>query len=697
MAKQKRKLVAKEQERSRVAEKNAPNAPVVKQLRSGWGMWLTLGVSWLVLMLIVGMYVYESRRSALSRGLKQRVREAAKKQQEVAPEVASAEEAKGEAPPTRYFASGNLTLVWDKIKPEVRQLVNPTSTSSNMARKDFAGSQSCAECHKENYAEWSEHPHRWMNALANAESIKGDFGGSAELRYRGGVAKFYREGDKYRMRFDRDDLHREYEISQTIGSRFYQYYVGKGIAGPEPTEHDYYKKDHVLPFGYWLSRRTWVPIVHVADELPDGERWESVEQVKPPASGVHGAEGVGRSRGVFDHTQELGLTYASSCNFCHTTFPLADMFVRMPDQMGATLKQRTLFELSQHVADSHPQIFDGSKPAEQFPSEAIEAMTATFIAFDAREQAASLGVACEACHLGCLEHVQQPKTKPAFAPQSPRLLTFKEDPAMETGRKQANLNAICARCHTGTRPTYAAGMATWNSTEHSDAMRGSCYSKLACVDCHDPHKATGRVWPKTPEEDDASCVRCHQQFTNSATRQLHTHHAQGSAGDRCMNCHMPHINEGIEEVVRTHTIFSPTQPDMIASGQPNACNLCHLDKPIDWTLGYLKSWYGKSYAEGEIAKSYPNRDEAVGMMWLKHSQPATRLVAAAAFAREKARWGLPELLKLLDDPYLVNRQFAQTSMEKLIDRRLDEAVGYWFYMGKEERQGVWKELEGLIE
>ena len=43
-----------------------------------------------------------------------------------------------------------------------------------------------------------------------------------------------------------------------------------------------------------------------------------------------------------------------------------------------------------------------------------------------------------------------------------------------------------------------------------------------------------------------------------------------------MNCHMPRINEGLQEVVRTHTIFSPTNSAMIESNQMNACNQCHV-------------------------------------------------------------------------------------------------------------------------
>jgi len=49
-----------------------------------------------------------------------------------------------------------------------------------------------------------------------------------------------------------------------------------------------------------------------------------------------------------------------------------------------------------------------------------------------------------------------------------------------------------------------------------------------------------------------------------------------------MNCHMPKINEGINSLVRTHTIFSPTNPAMIEANRPNACNLA---TPIARSIG----------------------------------------------------------------------------------------------------------------
>ena len=149
---------------------------------------------------------------------------------------------------------------------------------------------------------------------------------------------------------------------------------------------------------------------------------------------------------------------------------------------------------------------------------------------------------------------------------------------------------------------------------------------------------------------------------------------------------MPHINEGMQDVVRTHTIFSPTQADMIHKNHPNACNLCHLGKSIDWTLDQLKTWYGRTYDEQQISQNYLKRSSAVGLGWLTQNHPATRLVAASAAAGQGAKWAIPELVSLLDDEYLMNRQFSQLALEKLLEKKLNEEFGYWYYHTKDERR-----------
>ena len=164
-----------------------------------------------------------------------------------------------------------------------------------------------------------------------------------------------------------------------------------------------------------------------------------------------------------------------------------------------------------------------------------------------------------------------------------------------------------------------------------------------------------------------------------------------------MNCHMPRINEGMQDAVRTHMIYSPTRADMIEAAHPNACNLCHLDQSIDWTLNHLKSWYGREYAEESIRRSYPNRTKPVGTEWLRHEFEPVRLVAADSIATRRAFWALPELVELLDDEFLLNRQFTQAGIEDMLGIRLED-YGYRFYMSRNERrQPLTRIREALIE
>jgi hypothetical protein len=561
------------------------------------------------------------------------------------------------------LASGKrLTVWWDALREDIRSRSTLGGEESNIHPADYIGPEACRECHSTNYEAWSHHPHRWMNMPASGQTVLGDFSGTATLSYRGGKAVFTREAGAYHMRLERGSLRRNYLITQTIGRRFFQYYVGRQLQGPEPAQHHFYHKDHVLPFGWWLDEKEWVPVVHIGPERPDEER---PDPFAPPDSGSHYAE------------------YASSCNYCHTTFPLGDLLGRRPQQMGEHVPLPLHWSIRPYLAAARPtdlqRIMDRPRP--------FEMMNNPMLNWDAARYAATYGVSCEACHLGAREHVEsRGKVGPSFFPRSPYLAVEADGAKIDYGRSHDNINWACGRCHTAGRPAFAAGMSTWNSVEYADAMRGSCYSHLRCIDCHSPHRALGSKWSASAEQDDAVCLKCHGKFRSNEQRLAHTHHPAGSEGARCLNCHMPRINEGLQDVVRTHMIFSPTRSDMIHANHPNACNLCHTNRPIDWTLGYLKQWYGRTYDEREITEHYPDRTQPVALSWLKSDNPAVRLVAADALTREHDRQALPQLLDTLDDPYLVNRQFAGMGLQRMLELRLGD-FGYHFYLDREERRG----------
>ncbi len=574
--------------------------------------------------------------------------------------------------PRQLVAAGRLTVWWDALPPSVQSSSVPSGQESNIHPSDYMGPQSCKECHPGNYQAWARHPHRWMNALASVSTVKGDFSGKAAVSYRGGRVTFSRQADRCLIRLERGSVQRTYEVTQTIGSRFFQYYVGKQIEGPEPPSHHFYSRDHVLPFGYWLDQQEWVPIVHVGPEMPDGKR---PDPFAPPDSGRHYAE------------------YAVGCNHCHTTFPLADLFGRRADTVGEHAPAQLHWSMRKYLEEAHPDL---STALSGLLKRRQAVHKNPMDDWDASQHAVTLGISCEACHLGAKAHVESRGTvPPKFFPTSPHLFVEVKAAHLDFGRSHDNVNWACGRCHTGRRPQFAAGMSTWNSVEYSDAMRGSCYSKLRCIDCHNPHRALGPQWSLSPDQDDALCLKCHDQLAAAQRRLSHTHHPIGSAGARCMNCHMPRINEGLQDVVRTHMIYSPTRPDMIEANHPNACNLCHTDKPIDWTLRYLKEWYGATCDQAKITANYPDGAKPVAQGWLNSPQPSVRLVAVAALTRARDFKALPQLLDALDDPYLVNRQFAYKGLQEMLGLRLRD-FGYRFYMTSEERRRPLADLRARL-
>ena len=133
----------------------------------------------------------------------------------------------------------HITNIWDEnIKAEywfdgvpdwLREASLDTGDKSNIRPSDYAGPESCKECHPGNYDNWRGHAHRRMNEIASPETVLGDFSGSASIQFKGGKGTFYTDNGNFRMATEKEGVRRVYQIERTIGSRFFQYYAGKLI------------------------------------------------------------------------------------------------------------------------------------------------------------------------------------------------------------------------------------------------------------------------------------------------------------------------------------------------------------------------------------------------------------------------------------------------------------------------------------
>ncbi len=171
---------------------------------------------------------------------------------------------------------------------------------------------------------------------------------------------------------------------------------------------------------------------------------------------------------------------------------------------------------------------------------------------------------------------------------------------------------------------------------------------VVCLDCHKPHASSLKA------EGNAVCTQCHTEakpdrFTgfdpsgNFDTFE-HTHHAVGTEGARCANCHMPQRVYMKVDPRRDHAFVIP-RPDLsITYGTPNACTTCHADRNDAWAAETMDDWYGrgwrdrpsKAHAFELAALDDPAAIQALRTLVADHAQPA--LVKAGAIA-EMGRLG----------------------------------------------------------
>jgi hypothetical protein len=162
-----------------------------------------------------------------------------------------------------------------------------------------------------------------------------------------------------------------------------------------------------------------------------------------------------------------------------------------------------------------------------------------------------------------------------------------------------------------------------------------------------------------------ACLQCHEPLRSSVA--AHTHHAEGSSGSRCFNCHMPYTTYGLLKTIRSHTVSSPSVRESVEARRPNACNLCHLNRTLGWTADALARWYGMpSPALGSDEQAV-----AASLLWLLKGDAGQRAIVAQAMAWPPAQaasgtaWMAPHLARLLDDPYDAVRLGAARSLGAL--------------------------------
>tara|TARA_B100000686_G_scaffold287109_1_gene312356 strand:+ start:1156 stop:2784 length:1629 start_codon:yes stop_codon:yes gene_type:complete len=329
-------------------------------------------------------------------------------------------------------------------------------------------------------------------------------------------------------------------------------------------------------------------------------------------------------------------------------------------------------------------------------------------------QAVEFGIACESCHGPGAEHIkarQFPVSRYALhwedGPDTTIVNPKHLDPVREA--------LVCGQCHAVFDPKSGADFKTWKMNgssfqpgdeelplreisfegdqyfwsdglvrvtgrEYNDLMVSPCFTHgdaergiMTCLSCHSMHQDHNDLRPvktwadrqlQTGMDGPLACVQCHTEFGDSETLLEHTHHPLETAASECVNCHMPHTTWGQQRAIRSHAITSPNIATAVATGRPDACNLCHLDKTYDWTAKYLNDWYQQPL----LSIPDDEREVAVGPLLAIRGNAGQRALMAWAFGWTEARattgtwWMPPYLALMMQDSYDVIRYRAHRSL-----------------------------------
>ena len=227
------------------------------------------------------------------------------------------------------------------------------------------------------------------------------------------------------------------------------------------------------------------------------------------------------------------------------------------------------------------------------------------------------GINCETCHGPSAEHNRVMKETPRG--QQPKDIKIVSVKKFTPGQH----NATCSGCHAKMSPItrayppgdrffdhfdiatledqdfYPDGRDLGENYTYTSWLMSPCAKagKINCVTCH---TSSGRYRFKAEERANDACLPCHEKNVENAP--AHTHHREGTAGNRCISCHMPMTS--FARMNRTdHSMLPPTPSATIAYKSPNACNLCHADQDAAWADKYVRQWRTRDYQAAVLKRA----------------------------------------------------------------------------------------------
>ena len=578
------------------------------------------------------------------------------------------------------FLSAILTFFyWEYLsKKDLDRFTLNSKIPNKEQTKGYISSDNCRSCHPSEYNSWYGTYHRTMTQVAGDHSVMGRFDGS-EINSRGLKYQVFKKNNQYWAKVpDPEIIMKTVETGRRINDYTYQIRTNDVLTMLDLRSVPRVEKRVVMTTGSHHYQTYWI----------DGSVSNKVDRIDESKYG--------------NLLQTLPLVYLPKED---KWIPREDAFMRAPSS------KRMISQWNHHCIKCHSTNGNpGLKGSNKFETEVAE-----------------FGISCESCHGGAEEHVkhyQSPIARYAkhFGDKSKTAENIKNPSKLDHKLS----SQICGQCHgvyiykdaevgmeyARNGPMYRPGdnihdyryfiqhpgssgskinldelkknkeffQERWwddgtilaGGREFTAMRVSACYTNekegmnnISCLDCHSMHHSDPKDQLRQDLVGNQSCVQCHKDDKYTTNIKLHTHHEVGSSGSSCINCHMPHTSYALLGALRSHQIQSPSAFRSVEHGVPNACNLCHLDKTLEWTQRQLSVRYNHPI--------YPLEDDqeniSAWILWMLKGDAAQRAIAAwhggwgPAKTASGTDWLPPYLISLLNDPYGVVRYIAYKSLK----------------------------------
>ncbi|MFS1422969.1 tetratricopeptide repeat protein [Shewanella sp. 10N.286.48.B5] len=451
---------------------------------------------------------------------------------------------------------------------------------------EFSGSQTCVECHQQQYSDWQGSHHDMSMGYASSDSVLANFA-DQQLQYKGEVSRFFMKGSEYWVNIKGPDgKFNDYKISYTFGYEPLQQYMVEFESGAI----------QLIPFA-WDSR----------SKDKDGQRWFYLYPEMEP----HDA---------FFWTNK-GQNWNYMCADCHSTNVSKNYNATNNSFDSRWSEINVACEACHGPASNHLKwTSDQTQPLAQFGFDrdltpkvgAWEFTQGKKILQPNKIKSSAQLATCGQCHSRRSQ------------------LTDSNDKAhdhIDNFNDKYMLSNIDANLYYPDGQIYDEVFVLGSFKQSKMHMAG-----VVCSDCHNPHsnKLTAPV--------ESICFQCHLPSEYSAAK--HSQHQQGSEADQCVSCHMPKTTYMQVDPRADHS-FKVPRPDLsITLGTPNVCSQCHNDKSATWAAEAVIKQFPHStirqqpgYAEAfyQAATNDPDSSELLTKIALNPLQPA--IIRASAFSR----------------------------------------------------------------